>query len=258
MPHANVSAPIDGDRFTPQLRGGDLLTAYLGHLAATGRGNVPYERAARQFFQIWPDPAAWAVSPLAERLAAGSATRPVITFLMLHQGLHPGYDYLLSRKLSPIWRELQTSPLRAAIDRFLSEAESLGFTARTRLATGSQVPARLLIQTGKAMTALTLEDLNEFAAACREREQATGKSHHHYLAAISMTHRVLFHLGILDTPPRIGGPVSFEERLAEVTAPLRGELIAYLERKRATCERKTEVTMATRLKHFGMFPLVCP
>jgi hypothetical protein len=47
------------------------------------------------------------------------------------------------------------SPLRAEIDWFLDEAESLGFTARIRLATGSQVPARLLIQTGRPMNALT-------------------------------------------------------------------------------------------------------
>lgn len=253
MPHANASAPSDGDRFTPRLRGEDLLTSYLGHLRATGRENVPYERAARRFFDTWPDPEDWAALPLQDRLAAGSATRPVITFLMLHQGLRPGYDYLLERKLSPIWRELQTSPLRDGIDRFLESAESLGFTTRTRLATGSQVPARLLIQTGRAMDALTLEDLAEFTAACEEREKRTGRSHRHYLSAISMTHRVLFHLGVLDTPPHTGGPVPFPERLADVADPLRVELIAYLDRKRATCERKTVSAMATRLKHFGVF-----
>lgn len=233
--------------------GGDLLGAYLDHLAATGRGNAAYAWAARRFFDTWPDPEAWASLPLEDRLAADAATRPVITFLMLHQGLRPGYDYLLSRKLSPIWREIQTSPLRDEIDRFLNEAESLGFTARTRLATGSQVPARLLIQTGRPMTALTLDDLAEFELACLERQRATGKSACHYLAAISMTQRVLFHLGVLDTPPRRGGPVPFDERLAGVRAPLRGELIAYLDRKRATCEAKTVSATATRLKHFGVF-----
>ena len=253
MLHVNASALSNADAPRPALRGEALLGAYLSHLAETGRGNVPYERAACRFFDTWPDPEAWVGLPLAERLAADSATRPVITFLMLHQGLRPGYDYLLSRKLSPIWRELQTSPLRAEIDQFLGEAEQLGFTARTRLATGSQVPARLLIQTGKPMNALTVDDLDEFAAACHARQVETGKSHRHYLSAISTTHMVLFHLGVLEAPPRSGGPVPFEERLAEVAAPLRGELIGYLERKRATCERKTVSAMATRLKHFGVF-----
>ena len=148
MRHANASALSSGDAPIALLRGSDLRDAYLRHLTATGRGNPSYEWAARRFFETWPDPQDWAATPLHERLSAGSAARPVITFLMLHGGLRPGYDYLLARKLSPLWREIQTSPLRGEIDRFLAEAESLGFTARTRLATGSQVPARLLIQTG--------------------------------------------------------------------------------------------------------------
>ena len=44
------------------------------------------------------------------------------------------------------------------------------------------------------------------AAWCREREQRTGKGHKHYLAAVSNTQRVLFHLGIVDELPRPGGP----------------------------------------------------
>ena len=250
---ANAFAPSSGDAGLASLRGDDLRDAYLRHLTATGRGNKSYEWAARRFFEAWPEPQDWAGAPLAERLSAGSATRPVITFLMLHGGLRPGYDYLLSRKLSPLWREIQTSPLRAEIDRFLDEAEQLGFTVRTRLATGSQAPIRLLIQTGKPMRHLTVDDLQEFAAACREREHATGISHRHYFSAISMAHMVLFHLGVLDSPPRTGGPIPYEERLAEVTASLRAELVGYLERKRATCDRKTVSAMATRLKHFGVF-----
>lgn len=253
MRHANASALSGGDASIASLRGDALREAYLRHLAATGRGNLSYQRAARRFFETWPDPQDWAAMPLQDRLSAGSATRPVITFLMLHGGLRPGYDYLLSRKLSPIWREIHSSPLRAGIDRFLGEAEQLGFTARTRLATGSQVPARLLIQTGKPITALTLDDLEEFSAACRRREQATGISHRHYLSSISMAQMVLFHLGVVDSPPRSGGPVPYEERLAGVAAPLRAELVGYLERKRATCDRKTVSAMATRLKHFGVF-----
>jgi hypothetical protein len=31
---------------------------------------------------------------------------------MLHQGLRPGYDYLLERKLCSIWREVKDSPPR--------------------------------------------------------------------------------------------------------------------------------------------------
>ncbi|MFD2357283.1 hypothetical protein ACFSTC_60420 [Nonomuraea ferruginea] len=73
------------------------------------------------------------------------------------------------------------------------------------------------------------------------------------MSALSNAQRVLFHLGIIDTLPRTGGPVPFEERLAEVAEPIRTTMIAYLERKRATCQPKTVSAIATRLKHFGLF-----
>ena len=231
----------------------DWHAAYCAHLADTGRGNTSYYQAARVFFRRWPDPQAWAAEPLSVRLAAGSATRPIITFLMLHGGLRPGYDYLLERKLSPIWREIKGSPLAADLDRFLAAAAELGFTERVRFATGSQVPARLLIQTGRPLSQLTLTDLTEFTAACRDRQRRTGKGHQHYLAAVSNTQRVLFHLGVVDQLPRSGGPVPFDERLAEVSPPIRTTMIAYLERKRATCRPKTVSSIATRLTHFGVF-----
>lgn len=231
----------------------DLHADYLDHLRETGRGNVAYARAARVFFQRWPDPRKWAAEPLEVRLSATSATRPIITFLMLHRGLRPGYDYLLERKLSSIWREIKDSPLADDLDRFMTAAAELGFTERVRFATGSQVPARLLIQTGRRLEELSVADLAEFTAACWDREERTGKGHKHYLAAASNAQRVLFHLGVVDELPRSGGPVPFVERLAEVRPPVRAAMVAYLERKRATCQPKTVSAIATRLKHFGVF-----
>jgi len=224
----------------------DWHAAYLENLARTGRGNTSYWRAARAFFRRWPDPQRWVEEPLEIRLSAGSATRPIITFLMLHRGLRPGYDYLLERKLSPIWREIKDSPLQSDLDRFIAAAADLGFTARVRLGTGSQVPARLLIQTGRGLDDLTAADLAEFGAACHDRQQRTGTDHKHYLAAVSNTQRVLFHLGIVDQLPRSGGPVPFAERLSEVRPAIRTTMIAYLERKRATCQPKTVSGIATR------------
>ncbi|WP_457255995.1 hypothetical protein [Pedococcus sp. P5_B7] len=43
---------------------------------------------------------------------------------------------------------------------------------------------RLLIQTGWRLEQLTVADLAEFTAACRDRQQRTGKGHLHYLAAV--------------------------------------------------------------------------
>ena len=242
MPPVTASAP-----------GNSLHAAYLDHLERTGRGSQTYSWAARVFFGRWPDPQRWAAEPLKVRLSAGASTRPVITFLMLHRVLRPGYDYLLERKLSSIWREISDSPLGPDLDAFMAAAADLGFTQRVRFATGSQVPARLLIQTGRRLDQLTMADLAAFAAACKDRQERTGKGHHHYLAALSNAQRVLFHLGIVDELPRSGGPVPFAERLAGVRPPIRAAMIAYLERKRATCQPETVSGIATRLKHFGVF-----
>lgn len=254
MPHALASAPDPDPGRGPGFGGaGALVADYLTYLESTGRGNVSYVRAVRAFFARWPDPSAWAAEPLEVRLSADSATRPIITWLMLHRGLAPGYDYLLERKLSSIWRELENSPLAGDLEAFMSTAAELGFTERVRFATGSQVPARLLIETGRRLDQFRLEDLAQFAAACRARQERTGKGHHHYLSALSNTQRVLFHLGIVDELPRSGGPVPLAERLGEVRPPVREAMIAYLERKMATCHPKTVTGMATRLKHFGVF-----
>jgi integrase len=231
----------------------DLHASYLDYLARTGRGNTAYWTAARTFFARWPDPAAWAAEPLPVRLAANGSTRPLITFLILHGGLRPGYDYLLERKFSSIWREVEGCQIGTGLALFLSTAEQLGFAERVRLATASQVPARLLIQTGRPLDLLTDQDLDAFVAACVERQQRTGKGWRHYEAAVSNTRRVLFHLQVLSAPKTPASAVAFADRLGGATPPVQAALVAYLERKRATCAPKTVSSLATRLKHFGLF-----
>ena len=109
-----------------------LLAAYRAHLERTGRGNASYWWAARDFFSRWPDPAMWAAEPLEVRLSASSAHRPVITFLMIHGHLRPGYDYLLERKISSLWRELGGTSLGEDLARVLDAAAQLGFSERVR------------------------------------------------------------------------------------------------------------------------------
>jgi len=230
-----------------------LHAAYLDYLRATGRGNTAYWTAARTFFSRWPDPRGWAGEPLEVKLSANASTRPLITFLILHGRLQPGYDYLLERKFSTIWRELQDTPVSTDLDRFLAAAAELGFSQRVSVAVASQVPARLLLQTGRRMDRLRPEDLQEFTAACQRRTERTGKSWSHYKAALNNSHRILFHLQILPGQPRPAGPMAFTDRLEDVTPPIRASLVAYLERKRATCVPKTVSSLTSRLMHFGVF-----
>lgn len=251
---ASATAPRAPAACRPVSTPAALLAAYHEHLRRSGGRPAAYWSAARTFFTRWPDPACWAHEPLAVRLSANSSTRPLITFLMLAGMLHPGYDYLLERKLVGLWHDLQGCPFEADLARFLSVADQLGFSARVGAAAGSQVPARLLIQTGRGLDRLRVADLEDLEQACRDRQDRTGAGWRHYRAALLDTYQVLFHLGILsDPPPSVAGPVPFTERLREVREPIRSSLVAYLERKQATCVTKTVSSLASRLTAFGRF-----
>jgi integrase len=244
---ATVSAPVA----EPAAR---ILADYGTHLSRTGRGNSDYTRAARSFLRRWPDGQTWAALPLTRRLAAGPSTRPFVTFLMVSRRLRPGYDYLVARKLSSFWRDLGGSVLQPDLDRFVAAARELGFSERMASGVASQVVARLLIETGRELDALTEADLADLAEACRQRERRTGRGWRHYRGALHTARQVLFHLGVLASPaPPAPTRLPFEERMADVPEPLRPAFVGYLQRKRATCRPKTVSSLATRLAHFGRF-----
>src|SRR5664279_1606623 len=146
-------------------RPASVLAAYTAHQNLSGRGNIAYDRAARAFLRRWPQVQAWADLPLRRQLAANSATRPFVTFLMVSRRLRPGYDYLVARKLSSFWRDLTGSALQPDLDRFLVAAGELGFSQRQASAVASQIIARLLIEAG----------LTDLAQACRRRQERTGR-----------------------------------------------------------------------------------
>jgi len=233
----------------------DLFAAFCAYLEATGRRYTLYREAARQFLVRWPDIGSWASRPLVDRLRGDVHQRPFVMFLMLHGHLHPGYDFLLARrKLPSLWREMPLSPMAGDVKRFTAAAAGLGFTPHVADGIASQVIVRLLIQTGRPLAGLAGADFGEFAAACREREQRDGVGWRHYSRAIYAARQVLFHLGVLDSPPPDAHcqlRQSFEQRMAGVPATLRPSFVAYLGRLTATHARQTVTGTATRLAHFG-------
>jgi len=232
----------------------ELLAAYAEHLARSGRGHSGSQRAARAFLARWPRPRAWATLPLSDRLAAGSQTVPFLMFLMVSRRLAPGYDYLVARKLSSIWREVPGSAIEPDVRRFMAAARGLGFSERMARDSASQVVVRLLMETGRGLDALVTGDLEAFAAACRTRERRTKQGWSHYRMALGTTERVLFHMGVFATPPPARqGRLPLAQRMAGVAPALAVAFAAYLERKRATCVERTVSGLATRLAHFGRF-----
>lgn len=234
----------------------DLLDAYVAYLKVTRRWGRTSRQAAQRFLARWPDPRAWAAEELEVRLAADTNTRPFLTFLMLQGHLRPGFDYLVARKLSSLWRELPHSTMVDDIERFSTTAGVLGFSERVRSGIGSQVVARLLIQTGRPLEALRCSDLDELAEACQQRSTRTNKGWRHYSSALHAARQVLYHLGVLAEPPVNLHTMlrqSFERRMADVPALLRPSFVAYLDRLTGTHARSTVTGTATRLAHFGRF-----
>ncbi len=223
-----------------------ILAAYTAHLARTGRGNISYQRGAAAFLQCWPDVSRWADLPLNVQLRASSQTRPFVTFLMVSRRLAPGYDYLVARKLSSLWRDLTGGALEDDLRRFVVAAGELGFSQRQASSVASQIVARLLIATGRDLDELTAADLDALAVACRERQQRTGRGWKHYKGALHTCRQVLFHLQILTEPAAAGCKrLPFEQRLAAVPPPLHEALVAYLKRKNVTCVPGTVSGLAT-------------
>jgi integrase len=234
-----------------------LVDAYVAYLAATGRqDDARYRHAAKRFFDRWPAPAGWAAEPLSVRRRARGRTRTLLAFLMLQRQLQPGYDYLLDVTLLSLWRELPASPLHEDLEHFRAASQELGFTAAVSKGAAGLVCARLLIQTGRPLHALTDHDIADFDHALRERQLRTGRGIGHYGRALFSTRSVLYHLGILSRPPSHRARTEaqgFDELLARrgVTDQLRPTMVAYLEQLGARLARSTVKGRATKLGHFG-------
>lgn len=234
--------------------GEGLLVLWREHQTATGRGNPASDFEVRRFLARWPDPRSWAAEPLDVRLALAPAAISLIMMAMCRGWLQPGWDWLVRRKLSSFWREIVGTPIETDMARFTTAAVSVGFTEIQARRAASQSVGRLVIQTGCRLDDLTIEHFGMLTAACRDREEQTGQGSHHYDSALVCARTVLFHLGILTTPPPSKiEPASLDERFTGVTPELAALFVAYLERKSGTCRPKTVSSLATRLAHFGRY-----
>ena len=83
-----------------------VLAAYHAHQLMTGRGNTSFTYWAQVFLRRWPTIRTWEHETLAVQLSANAGTRPFITFLLVTGRIHPGWEYLVHRKFSSIWRDV--------------------------------------------------------------------------------------------------------------------------------------------------------
>ena len=175
---------------------------------------------------------------------------------MLHGYLRPGYDFLLELKICGLLNEAEVSPIGADIVKFVSVAERLGYSERTRRGMASQIAARLLIESGERLSALSTKDMDFFEAALDEREARNGRVYSHYRCDLHGARAVIYHLGAPAEPvPKRStlGRWSWERHLDGVNDGLRRSMVAYLERLAATLSRTTVSGTGSELAHFGRF-----
>jgi integrase len=231
-----------------------LLRQYAGWLAARSRGNRCFADGAAGFLRRWPDPQSFAAEPLEVMLAQDQHARPFVTFLLLHDLLRPGYDYLAERKFAGLVELARGTRMEQDLDGFQRAAAELGFSPRVCSRAAERVTARLLIQTGRALHELTVGDLRDAEAAFRARGERRSRDWSNDRGFLHAAWTVLFHLGIIDvTPPNrrrrehaghahhFGGvPAWLAARLEDYTAAISG-----------THESSTMDGIAIRLAHFG-------
>ena len=239
---------------TPRPVPGDLPGQYADWLARRGRGNRCFTDGAAAFLRRWPDPQSFAAEPPEVMLAQDQHTRPFITFLLLHDLLRPGYDYLADRKFAGLIELARGTRLELDLDGFQRAAAELGFSPHVCSRSAERVIIRLLIQTGRRLHDLTAGDLREAEEAFRARGERRGKDWSNDRGFLHAAWTVLFHLGIVEvTPPNrhrhehaghahhFGGvPAWLAARLEDYTAAISG-----------THELSTMDGIAIRLAHFG-------
>jgi integrase len=234
----------------------ELLDTYIALVRARGRRVWKNTVGpARRFLARWPDPQAFAAEPLEIRLAIPKPMQGFIAFLLAGGHLRPGYDYLIARRFTYLWREIDRTDLAADVERFAAAANELGFGPRTRAGMASQVAARLLIQTGKRLDDLCDDDIAEFEAAVAETEARTGRRLRHYTGSTWCARAVLYHFGVLTEAPSMLGAArrSWTERMAGVADSIQHSFVAYLECLAGTHTPATVTSRATRLSAFGRF-----
>jgi len=237
----------------------ELVADYEAWLALDGHGSLSYRNAAWSFLARWPDPSRFAEEALEVQQSLGVAQRPFVTYLMATGRLRPGYDYLTC-KIGGLLTQAGRGPLAGEITTFTTAATDHDYSGHTVRCAAERVIVRLLIQTGRPLAQLHTADLDELAAALHRRTQANGKpaAWAAERAMISTAHRVLFHLGILDTPPadprcRPG----LRGHYSGVDEPLRTVFLDYCAQAAATRAPTTVKAIAGHLAAFGRFLSAC-
>jgi len=234
----------------------ELVADYQAWLAVEGRGSICYRNAAWAFLGRWPDLDVFAAAPLDAQMSVIASQRPFLTYLMLIGRCRPGYDYLAHRKIGGLLAHAGRSRLAADLAAFTAAATDLDYSSHIIKRATERVVVRLLIQTGRTLNRLTIADLEEISAAfaCCAAAKGNTSMWVNDRGLVAAAHRVLFHLGILPTPPedprRRPG---LSGHYSGVPEPLRGLFLDYCAQVATTRAPATVKAIASHLAGFGRF-----
>ncbi|OYV64631.1 MAG: hypothetical protein B7X07_05865 [Actinobacteria bacterium 21-64-8] len=237
----------------------DVLTAYRAHLKQLDFCPlyVKQRLAAAHRLLDMIEYLDWHSDQVAPHLAGlNTRAKGFVTFLLLFGHLRPGYPYLFSRKITPLVREASLSPMSGAVAAVTTAAQELGFGKRHIEAFVPMVLLRVLIQSGKQLHELRVDDLADFRTAVRAHEVTVGRSLHHWTVSVHAVENVLYHLGVLPAPARHRSvrSSSWWDRLPRVRqTPLRTTMARYAELAAANHRESTVLGYCASFQTFATY-----
>jgi integrase len=232
----------------------ELVAAYRADLQAAGMfAGHPVTSPARSFLTR-VGIGGWQELSLAGQLAVAPKHRQVAGWLMVTGRLQPSPDYLVAGR--PYLGEIAARHHRAFHERFRATAASLGFAPRVaRLQWSAAVKAAVLA--GLAPGQLTDKAIGQgqdALTAAIGRHHPGGPGAANLAGALFGARTVLFHLGVLDIPPRIHHPGQQAARdAAWASAPprLAATLRDYIAQTRLSLRPATMVRVEGVLREFA-------
>jgi integrase len=232
----------------------ELVAAYRADLRTAGMfAGHPVTSPARSFLaRIGVD--GWGKLSLAEQCATSLTDRRVVSWLMVTGRLRPAPGYLVLGR--PYLGEVAARHHRAFHEQFRATAADLGFAPRVaRLQWSAAVKVAVLA--GAAPGQLTGPLIDEGQAALTaaiRRHHPGGPGVAHLTGALFGARTVLFHLGVLGTPPRKHPPnqqAARDAAWAQVPPRLAATLLGYIAQTRLSLRPATMVRVEGVLREFA-------
>jgi integrase len=238
----------------------ELVAAYRADLRAAGMfAEHPVTSPARSFLaRIGVD--GWGKLSLAEQCATSLTDRRMVGWLMVTGRLRPAPGYLVLGR--PYLGEVAARHHRAFHEQFRATAADLGFAPRVaRLQWSAAVKVAVLagVAPGQLTGQLIDEGQAALTAAIRHHRPG-GPGVVHLTGALFGARTVLFHLGVLDAPPRKHPPnqqAARDAAWAQVPPRLAATLLGYIAQTRLSLRPGTMVRVEGVLREFACWVAAC-